>query len=111
MDHVVSFHLLSWLGLVLASSLGPVLILRSFSIPFSEKQAVSMMILGLLASSNFRYFGYHSYFNETFIGILAGLLVFVITSVKNSSKLKKSLIVAFNNLNWLIFSLVIPFHK
>ena len=84
---VFSLVILAWSAL--ASSLGPVLILRSFSIPFSEKQAVSMMILGLLASSNFRYFGYHSYFNETFIGILAGLLVFVITSVKNSSKLKK----------------------
>ncbi len=81
---VFSLVLTAWSAL--ASSIGPLVILKSLGRPTSENQGLAMMICGLTTASIFRFSSLGAHINETLPGMSAAFLAYLLWPKKQQNE-------------------------
>lgn len=74
---VFSLVLVSWS--ILAATLGPLLLLNVFDRPFSEWQGILMILVSILVTCLWRYWGLNSQVYEVAPGVLASFLTYFVS--------------------------------
>lgn len=82
-ETVFNLVIFAWSGL--ASAFVPLLLIRCFKIPTSQRSSIVAMIAGLGVAIGWRLAGWHSAVYEGMPGILTGLLILVIASMIRSN--------------------------